>query len=398
MLRSRLRVTDPVPFVFSTKGWHLGQLVSSSQSTPEIRYLSSDHITDVGGSRSDNIRNENPCSHRKIRTVCKDCVIPYKSDAAGDWTGEFSYTGSAIVYNTTTPETLPTPELPVGWLEGCHNDFLTAVDESIKSKGIQLLNFMWELRDLRHITTSMLPSVSSLATKLADVTLLTTFALEPLRRDLTTLLGMLDGVADRIAWLKSHVGQPVIVRFGRNTEFETPFSDPTALDTWTNTFRVGTAEANYRGKAVVTYDLTTLDIDLLSGTMIRRRLGLDKLKANIWNSLPWTFVLDWLVRIGQLLERLDDYEHLPVVVHQCTWSLKLTWGLQYEAWAPQRYNPGVYGVRANAKCIWYDRNVGLPTKVQYIQAGSLGLQQLALGLALFQSRFGYRNVAEAKLG
>lgn len=391
--RTRLKLNNPVTFRFQSWAYDGNNETAHYDSGPVAgRYLEYHGMTDVLSGSPAERRQDHPCSHLTVIYHPVECGVDYYSSADHKWHGRFEYSGSSLIFEShgVTGLTVPQPALPVGWLDSCHEKFLTAIDEVIASRGLETLNFLWELRDFRHAFQVLLPSVSTLRTKLADMTLLVNFAIDPFVRDVKAMVGLLEAVQSRIDWLKDHVGEPMVIRMAASSTVDTTAIPPTA-DAWTDYVRVGQAEVRYHAQATVTYDLTRLDIDLLRGDMIRRRLGLDKPYKNLWDSLPWTFILDWFLRVGDLIGRLEDYTKLPVHVIECCWSLKQTWGLQHEVWAPQLLNPGTYGVRGNAKCISYVRRVGLPAKVPFIQAGSPGLQQLALSLALYQSRTAYRG-------
>lgn len=73
-------------------------------------------------------------------------------------------------------------------------------------------------------------------------------------------------------------------------------------------------------------------------------LGMTMSAANLWNAAPWTFVIDWFVRIGPWLETFTPHHLEPVVhFHGACHSLKhcfdtCVWGTPYVPSLPTSYS------------------------------------------------------------
>lgn len=141
--------------------------------------------------------------------------------------------------------------------------------------------------------------------------------------------------------------------------------------------------------------------------------GLRVTPSTVWNAIPWTFVVDWLISITDFLEQFDRDPHVVVKVHDYCDTIKCVSesshhrkvdvpagiGLQYifPPWIPDGTDPTFYnifnGASKNADPLWtwkrvyYKRVPGLPNSgYAFPVLDSLSNRQLVLAGALLHSR------------
>lgn len=110
-------------------------------------------------------------------------------------------------------------------------------------------------------------------------------------------------------------------------------------------------------------------------------LGVNLNPAIIWNAIPWTFVLDWVVGVSQLLSRLKLRNIEPItVIHGYCWSIHvrrtITCGFGYGSTLPL----GDHIEEA------YYRSLGMPNLWSSIRTSGVNLKEFSLATALATSR------------
>lgn len=119
------------------------------------------------------------------------------------------------------------------------------------------------------------------------------------------------------------------------------------------------------------------------------RLGLNPSAANIWDLIPFSFVVDWFVHIGPILSRLDAYENNALLrdVESRVETFKVLWPLtksQLIVLVGDRYS-----IVTPIKYSWYDRRIltGLGSYDPFSgqSSGGLSVSQMTQGGALLSS-------------
>lgn len=120
-------------------------------------------------------------------------------------------------------------------------------------------------------------------------------------------------------------------------------------------------------------------------------LGVSQNPATVWNAIPFTFLIDWVINIGKYLDRLrtDNISFQTEIVDFCH-SAKLTQQVTY-AIALRNFTGGSYGtgpwtVTDAADVSTYERRVGLPDLTLAIQTSGLNGRELSLAGALVAVR------------
>lgn len=119
-------------------------------------------------------------------------------------------------------------------------------------------------------------------------------------------------------------------------------------------------------------------------------LGVNLNPAIIWNAIPWSFLVDWLIGVSRWLDDRKVLNLEPTVnITRYLWSHKVTRRTRcvfktYQsgsgvASVPPSYLPDLYESS-------YRRDVGLPSKDSLLTASGLSSRELSLGVALALTR------------
>lgn len=140
-----------------------------------------------------------------------------------------------------------------------------------------------------------------------------------------------------------------------------------------------------------------LPTELARGLALLDGLGVNLNPAIIWNAIPWSFVVDWFVRVSEWLDGFKVGNLDPqVTVLQYLWSVKrkrkVALSMNYPTWvddsdgytsvAPTGTEYSEIGVLNEVS---YRRHVGLPDPSLFSTSG-LSMTELSLGLALGVSK------------
>jgi len=86
-------------------------------------------------------------------------------------------------------------------------------------------------------------------------------------------------------------------------------------------------------------------------------LGLNPSAANLWDLIPFSFVVDWFLPIGSVLSRLDAYENNALLrdVKYRIETFKVLWPLTKQELEDLIGNQ--FSVTTPIKYCWYDRRI-----------------------------------------
>lgn len=160
----------------------------------------------------------------------------------------------------------------------------------------------------------------------------------------------------------------------------------------TCSWRYRTAMAT-KDTATMTYEYTCPDLDTFALKLkaIRDMIGLRFTPSVIWESIPFSFVVDWFFRVQDFLEANEDPLIKAVVtVHDYSISRKLTYQCerQWKYWSSPGGNSWGYHTDANHYGTSYIRQRVLPdAESTFIDRGQYGLNQLALSISLLRVNF-----------
>jgi hypothetical protein len=135
----------------------------------------------------------------------------------------------------------------------------------------------------------------------------------------------------------------------------------------------------YRASMYFTYDTTKLQAMVGKIQSMVNALGVSKIASVIWEAIPYSFVVDWFVNVGDLIDSVEDsiLDPLPIVVHDFTHSLK--YGHRAIAtWHFQNYVIDIYRETKS----FYERRRDIPSLWDSLSVHSPNLNQVGLGLSL----------------
>jgi hypothetical protein len=106
-----------------------------------------------------------------------------------------------------------------------------------------------------------------------------------------------------------------------------------------------------------TLDLQLKDNPLAAIGNALEKLGLNPSAANIWDLIPFSFVVDWFTGIGSLLSRLDAYENNALLrdVRSRVETFKVLWPVTADEMANMIGDR--YSIASPVSYSWYDRRV-----------------------------------------
>lgn len=260
-----------------------------------------------------------------------------------------------------------------------------------------LANFAWELPDVKRLWPTLKEffkvrkhTASNKETKrdlksASSMYLGYNFGVVPLVGDLITIYQRLKGLSDHIAWLRKTSGKMTKVEFRTGLPLGTwdpnlPYYPPSTSEG--NYRKITEHRAGFKAWAILTYDVSALsDIDLRTKTLMRS-FGLNNPAAILWEAVPYSFVVDWVSNVGDLISRLEVPIKLPVVFHDCGFG---AWEEStFEEWC-------VYGgSHAKVRTVrtrGYSRRPGLPISISKLSLETPTAKQLSLGLALLGQKF-----------
>jgi hypothetical protein len=269
--------------------------------------------------------------------------------------------------------------------------------------GFSLANFLWELRDFQHLWKTSkklgslirkagwgdLPSLTKLfgSKTAAELHLSYSFGIKPMVSDISSLVGSLFNIDD------------IVDEFIK--EGKEPQSYHYREDLWRTTQRTNTYWGHWtketEGLYAATCRMRYLYVKPEFLTASRIVLGLRLTPENIWNAIPWSFVIDWVLGIGKCLRQFDEDPHLLAceVLDYCD-SVKSTskTKLVRDRSTGTSYSSAYdYSLGDVHYPLWewtrsrYIRSVGLPaTGYAFPVLDSMSLRELMLSASLARTR------------
>lgn len=217
---------------------------------------------------------------------------------------------------------------------------------------------------------------------LADLHLAYSFGIKPLVSDIVDLIESVKALKEKVTWLRKNQGKPVKVSFSKDlSTVYRPSSSITDNGITRSQIHVNSYSCKYRAYALMVYNvegLTDLELKL---RVLTRNFGLDKPLAWAWELTPWSFVLDWVLKVGDLIENLSPSISLPYHFLDVGYTVKIRESLGSEVFFLYPFkgdNCHLYGTRTRTL---FFREPGLPTSFS-VATGNPGANQLALAISL----------------
>lgn len=270
-------------------------------------------------------------------------------------------------------------------LGGWSDEAFQAMYDQIPTE-VSLPNFLFELREAKALVPKLEKSMSK---TVSGGYLNYQFGWKPMIGDIKKLYNIVQTTSKRLEWLRATHGKKVKIGFMKDVS--TSFtSSPDHLESqyghgtypWAAcAFRPVHQKAVFRAGAFVHHQLKGLDEASAMTKGLLAATGFNKPAGIVWEAIPFSFLVDWIGRVGTLLNRLT------VQPFEGSWQLSsLTWSLkryvQFEVWQkfehPPEYRLG------GGFCESYVREPGFPVTAALISGGNLDTRQQLLLLALLE--------------
>lgn len=150
------------------------------------------------------------------------------------------------------------------------------------------------------------------------------FGVAPVVRDIQNSFKAILGIADRLKWMRENDGQPVKVRFTK--ELPTAAVCSSAIPyysyiSWHKGF--SKSHCRFRAHARIRYNVRYLGDTEIKLRILAQSLGFTNPLKVVWDHIPFSFLVDKLYDIGNLIERFS----MPFVfqhhVEDMGWSIKV---------------------------------------------------------------------------
>jgi hypothetical protein len=242
--------------------------------------------------------------------------------------------------------------------------------------------------------------------KLAKGHLQYSFAWAPLYRDVASLCSAVMGFKARYTEIvkranvpqQSYYGTDVLeadlatTNVGSGRVFPTNWYGGATFEWYWNVNKVHTDRIRYHATMRYRYPLPEV-LNSSWGKLfaLMDSLGVNANLAIIWNAIPFSFVVDWLVNIGRLLDslRVENVTFQTEILDFCH-SVKTSVNLEASAYV-REFNskvplPGTGVFLGRVTASRYVREVGLPPLFQTLTATGLSVREFLLGSSLIRSR------------
>jgi hypothetical protein len=122
-------------------------------------------------------------------------------------------------------------------------------------------------------------------------------------------------------------------------------------------------------------------------------LGVSRNPAVLWNAIPFSFIIDWVVNVGRFLDRhrLDNIQFKTEINDFCH-SAKLLKRVRFDLSANRKTAGGAnysfypWITTDTAEIVRYERKKGLPDLTLAIQTSGLNAREISLGGALIGAK------------
>lgn len=246
------------------------------------------------------------------------------------------------------------------------------------------------LRLLRQVERSIDPTLIA-----AEAHLAVEFGIKPFVADCRRIYVALQGVEDEVRRIRANTGK----RLTSHYQWSIPVpavSNIATLDVyhgvynqWRITRQVKNTLAEYHATMEYSYELKPgLTGDLFIDVALDR-LGLNLNPAIPWNAYPWTFVVDWVCRIGDFLDQFQIRNIRPIVTilgfcHSVKYVRTTELLLQQNTWDNSFVQPVALVARETQSS--YLRKPYVPSYYSALQLSGISTREFALSASLTRVR------------
>lgn len=326
--------------------------------------------------RSGKLRTTRACDHSKFRKVIRPYDTVFGLNSGYTQKGEYRPYGS---------DDYGTFSISVPDLTSANAEALEFFKAGCVSQEVSLLNNVWEFKEIARLAKPLGDNIKSFGVKnVANAHLWYAFGVKPLVNDVVNLVNVLKGLKNRLTWLRKNQGKPVKVKFSK--DLSTSVRPANTTSTWNvgeTSYVYKDCRCKYTAYALITYDVSQLSDLEIQARILLHSFGVDKPLTVLWEAMPYSFVLDWFVRLGDWINRLQPAITFPVSFLDVGHYVKIE-GFRFV------YDTFYWPIRGDAKVLvqedhysMFHRRAGLPVSFSSLDLGDPGISQLALGISLF---------------
>lgn len=274
----------------------------------------------------------------------------------------------------------PSADLLDGWARG----FYTYVNNGCVDKQLDLGVSLSESPGWLDYKDSLLSKTTSLIKKLAGSQLFYAFGLAPMATDILGIYKAYCEVPKVLKWLEETNGKPQKIKIVRKIPCTVPVG---VIQPNLTNVRWGVTHKNFVGKyragATVTYDVdkTTLAFTNYKWEITKRALGLNNPLTFIWEKIPFSFMIDWLIGIGDFFEEVGSYDIFRPSIADAYYSIKLEGEVEYGVKWETRLDHG-YKKNGLVRYEYYNRQALSPPTLSGPEFNTPGIAQLINAVAL----------------
>lgn len=237
--------------------------------------------------------------------------------------------------------------------------------------------------------------VERIGKTIAWVNLVYQFAIRPTIQDARALASVIENWRKRVAELIRQAEKRQIRHYKRPVDnlFSLPQTAQWGNFTFdretTNVVRISewVTRPVYHANMLFTYDASRLKglFGQLDGLI--HALGVNRIASVVWEAIPFSFVVDWFVNVGDVIASIEDNLEgdslLPVVIHDFSHSLKWEYRTRMELrWKPQGSGYNIQVDTAHYYTSYYERRRDYPSLWDSLSVRLPNLNQAGLGLSL----------------
>lgn len=413
-------------------------ITSNSVKTPVSRRMGRSSTITYQNGKDGRFR---PCSHTQEHYLAKPLGIlpPYLYARYNDTPVDSSTVAKAYIYDaaadtharrysnfTSAVANVSLSVNSINW-NSLSSTALQTMLPSFHSKN-SLVNFLLELKDFKSVVkymsnkvegkVSLLLRASRIAASkqqkpfavLSRLYLSYSFGWKPLFNDVVSFIEEISGFKAKYDELMKRAGSPQQSYWG-TTVSGTAFSENTYYTNgvgdgpeggWTGPFHgkcrvrvVQEASPGIRYSATVRYRYAMpSELQSVMGKIksFLDLLGVARNPAILWNAIPFSFIIDWIVNVNQYLERLrvDNVDFKTEILDFCH-SARVERNVRFDV-AGEGYQVGIgyyplaFTTTDFCKKIVYERKLGIPNYLEAIQTSGLNTREFSLAAALAGAR------------
>jgi hypothetical protein len=157
---------------------------------------------------------------------------------------------------------------------------------------------------------------------------------------------------------------------------------------WTRTWRrfEWMQRPVYHASCLFSYDTERIRGTLGQIDAMIHSFGVSRMGSVLWEAIPYSFVVDWFVSVGDLIASIEDQllDPLPIVIHDFSHSLKYEYKTTLEVECSINSLASYYATLdvANKFTTVYERRRDVPSLWDSLSARTPSSNQVGLGLSL----------------